>query len=285
MPLSRATLLVLAGPAPALLIALSPWPADLALPARYALAITAWMSLWWVTDAVPMAITALVPTLAFPLLGVLPEAETARAYAHPMVFLFFGGFLVARAMEVVRLHERLALWTVMRLGGSPSRVLLGFMLATAVLSAWMSNTATCVMMMPLALGTAAYLGRDAAGRSAAVPLLLGVAYAASIGGLTTILGTPTNGILASIVWERYGQTLGFAEWLPYGLPVSVTLVGLTYVYLARVSGLNDRRGTDTLALVREAYGRLGAPSPEERRVAVVFGSMALAWSTRPLYAE
>ena len=170
---------LLAGPLLALLVGLSPWPADLAEPARYALAVTVWMSVWWVTDAVPMAITALIPTLAFPLLGILPERETAAAYAHPMVFLFLGGFLVARAMEVVRLHERIALWIVLRLGGSPTRVLLGFMVATAILSAWMSNTATSVMMMPLALGTAVYLGRDEAGRSAAVPLLLGVAYAAS----------------------------------------------------------------------------------------------------------
>ena len=275
--------LLLAGPLLALLIVLSPWPADLPTLGRYALGITVWMSVWWVTDVVPMGVTALVPTLMFPLLGILNEKETALAYAHPMVFLFLGGFLVARAMEVVRLHERLALWVVLRLGGSPVRVLLGFMLATAVLSAWMSNTATCVMMMPLALGTAAYLGQDQQGRSAAVPLLLGVAYAASIGGLTTILGTPTNGILASLVAERYDRVLGFAEWLPYGLPVAVLLVMITYFYLARVSGLAAQDGESTLVLVQAAYARLGAPSAEERRVAVVFASMALAWTTRPLY--
>lgn len=277
--------LLLAGPlAPALSYALG-WPADMDATARLALGVTVWMGLWWVTDVVPMAITALVPTLAFPLLGILDARATAEAYAHPMVFLFLGGFLVARAMEVVRLHERIALWVVLWLGGSPTRVLLGFMVATAVLSAWMSNTATCVMMMPLALGTASFLGRTADGHSAALPLLLGVAYAASIGGLTTILGTPTNGILASIALDRYGLELGFAEWLQYGGPVAVLLLLITYAYLTRVSGLSGRDAGETLGIVRERYGQLGDMTADERKVAVVFGAMALTWSTRALYDD
>ncbi len=150
---------LVAGPLVTLLLYLGGWPADMGVEARLALGITFWMSLWWVTDAVPMGVTALVPTLAFPLLGILSANDTAEAYAHPMVFLFLGGFLVARAMEVVRLHERIALWVVLKLGGSPARVLLGFMVATAVLSAWMSNTATAVMMIPLALGHGQLPGR------------------------------------------------------------------------------------------------------------------------------
>ncbi len=276
-------LALVSGPLVTLLLYLGGWPADMSVEARLALGITFWMSLWWVTDAVPMGVTALVPTLAFPLLGILGANETAEAYAHPMVFLFLGGFLVARAMEVVRLHERIALWVVLRLGGSPARVLLGFMAATAVLSAWMSNTATAVMMIPLALGTASYLGVDDEGRSAALPLLLGVAYAASIGGLTTILGTPTNGIMASIALDRYGYNLGFAEWLKYGGPVAVVLVACTYLYLSRVSGLHRRDGAETLGMVQRAYAGLGRMSADERKVAIVFGAMALAWSTRPLY--
>ncbi len=251
--------------------------------ARYTLGVTVWAALWWVSDAVPMGITALLPTLTFPLLGVLPEGETAEAYAHPMVFLFLGGFLVARAMEVVRLHERIALWTVIQLGGSPVRVLMGFMAATGLLSAWMSNTATCVMMAPLAMSTAMYLGSDARGRPAAPPLLLGVAYASSIGGMTTILGTPTNGLLATMASERYGITIGFAEWLPYGMPVAVILLVLTYAYLAWASGLRARNGEDTLQQVTAAYARLGPASKEERLVAMVFVLMALAWSTRPFF--
>ena len=280
----RVNRLALVGP-PLLFLAigLAGLPADLSFEARWTLATTAWMALWWVSDAVPMGVTALVPTLVFPLLGILDARETARAYAHPMVFLFLGGFILARAMEVVRLHERIALWIVIRLGGSPARALLGFMVATAALSAWISNTAACVMMIPLVMGTAVYLGADDEGRPASLPLLLGVAYAASIGGLTTILGTPTNGILAGIALERYGRTIGFAEWLAVGLPVAAVLLAVTYVYLARVSGLWRRASGDTLRQVRAAYARLGPASPEERRVAVVFAAMALLWSTRLLY--
>ena len=285
MSRTLSTALLLAGPAVTLLLWLTGLPADMPAAARLALGVTIWMGLWWVTDVVPMAITALVPTLAFPLLGILGARETADAYAHPMVFLFLGGFLVARAMEVVNLHERIALWVVLRLGGSPARVLLGFMVATAVLSAWMSNTATCVMMMPLALGTASFLGRTKDGHSASLPLLLGVAYAASIGGLTTILGTPTNGILASIALDRYGIELGFAEWLAYGGPVAVLLVAVTYVYLAWVSGLGGRGAGDTLGVVQRRYGELGAVTPDERKVGIVFAGMALAWSTRALYDD
>ena len=274
---------LLAPPAAFLAVGLSGWPADMDPAARWTLATTIWMAVWWVTDAVPMGVTALIPTLVFPLLGILDAGDTARSYAHPMVFLFLGGFILARAMEVVRLHERIALWIVIRLGGSPARALLGFMVATAFLSAWISNTAACVMMIPLVMGTAVYLGADEQGRPASLPLLLGVAYAASIGGLTTILGTPTNGILASQVAERYGRSLGFAEWLAVGLPVAVALLAVTYVYLARVSGLWHRRAGDTLQQVRAAYARLGPASAPERRVAVVFAAMALLWSTRLLY--
>ena len=280
-----ATALLLAGPLVTLLLWLLGLPADMPPTARLALGVTIWMGLWWVTDVVPMGVTALVPTLAFPLLGILGARETADAYAHPMVFLFLGGFLIARAMEVVRLHERIALWVVLKLGGSPTRVLLGFMVATAILSAWMSNTATCVMMVPLALGTATFLGRTTDGHSAALPLLLGVAYAASIGGLTTILGTPTNGILASIALDRYGTELGFAEWLMYGGPVAVALVAVTYLYLARVSGLSGRDAGETLGVVQGRFRALGPMSRDERTVAIVFGAVALAWSTRALYDE
>ena len=281
---SPTQLLALAGgPLAFALIALGGWPAELSDPARYTLAATAWMALWWVSDAVPMAMTALLPIVLFPLCGILDARTTARAYAHPMLFLFLGGFIVARAMEVVDLHRRLALGIVLRLGGSPARVLLGFIVATAALSAWISNTATTVMMAPLAVATAAYLGLDARGRPASLPLLLGVAYAASIGGLATLIGTPTNGIFASVASERYGVTYGFAEWLLIGVPVVLVLLGVLYVYLARASGLHRRRSTDAVQQVRAAFARLGAVRPAERRVAVVFGAMAAAWSTRRLY--
>ena len=264
---------------------LLPLPADLAPAARATLAITAWMATWWVSDAVPMAVTALLPTLLFPLCGVLDARATAKAYAHPMLFLFLGGFLVAKAMETVDLHRRIALGIVLRLGGSPARVLLGFIVATAALSAWISNTATTVLMAPLAVATASYLGLDERGRPASLPLLLGVAYAASIGGLATVIGTPTNGIYASVLSERYGTEVGFAEWLRVGAPVVAVLLVALYVYLSRVSGLHFRKTGDALQQVRRAYGRLGRISGEERRVLVVFVAMALAWSLRPLYED
>ena len=274
-----------AGPILFVLLSLSSYPTDLADPARYTLALTLWMALWWITDAVPMAVTALLPTLLFPICGVLGATDTAKAYAHPMLFLFLGGFLVAKAMEVVNLHKRIALGIVLRLGGSPSRVLLGFIVATAVLSAWISNTATTVMMAPLAIATAAYLGQDEQGRPASLPLLLGVAYAASIGGLATLIGTPTNGIFASVASERYGVTFGFAEWLQLGVPVVVVLLSVLYFYLSRVSGLHRRSQGDGLQQVRFAYTQLGTLGSGERRVLVTFITMALAWSFRPLLSN
>jgi len=230
-----------------------------------------------------MAVTALLPTLLFPLLGVLDARDTAKAYAHPMLFLFLGGFIVAKAMEVVNLHKRIALGIVIRLGGSPTRVLLGFIIATAVLSAWISNTATTVLMAPLAVATAAYLGLDEKGRPASLPLLLGIAYAASIGGLATLIGTPTNGIFASVVSERYGIEFGFAEWLRIGLPVVVLLLAVLYFYLSRVSGLYRRQATDALQQVQFAFSQLGSMQRGERAVLIVFVAMAFAWSFRPLY--
>ncbi len=274
---------LVAGPLLALLLGLANWPLDLTEPARYTLAITLWMALWWVSDAVPMAITALLPTLLFPVLGIMTANDTAKAYAHPMLFVFLGGFLVAKAMEVVDLHKRIALSIVLRLGGSPSRVLLGFIVATAALSAWISNTATTVLMAPLAMATAVYLGEDEQGRPASLPLLLGIAYAASIGGLTTLIGTPTNGIFASVVSERYSISFGFAEWLRVGFPLVVLLLATLYFYLSRVSGLHLRKTGDSLQQVRHAYAKLGTMSSGERRVAVVFVAMALTWSFRPLF--
>lgn len=271
------------GPVFFLLIASLPWPIDMATPARYTLALTAWMAVWWVSDAVPMAITALLPTLLFPMLGIMDAKATAKAYAHPMLFLFLGGFLVAKAMEVVNLHKRIALGIVMKLGGSPSRVLLGFIVATAALSAWISNTATTVMMAPLAMATAAYLGQDEQGRPASVPLLLGIAYAASLGGLSTLIGTPTNGIFASVVSERYEVTFGFAEWLKIGFPVVVFMLGALYFYLSRISGLHLRKTGESLQQVRHAFSQLGEMTAAEKWVLLVFVLMALAWSFRPLY--
>lgn len=279
------SIFVLLGPALAILISLSAWPADMELSARLMFGVTIWMAVWWVSDAVPMAVTALLPTLLFPLLGILNANDTARAYAHPMLFLFLGGFLLAKAMEVVNLHKRLALSIVLSLGGSPTRVLLGFIIATASLSAWISNTATAVMMVPLAIATAAYLGIDDQGRRASVPLLLGVAYAASIGGLATLIGTPTNGIFAAQISERYQLSYSFAEWLGIGLPVTLLLLAALYFYLSRSTGLHLRAAGDGLSQVRFAHTQLGPIRPEERRVAVVFMGMALAWSLSPLYAD
>lgn len=287
MPSSSSTktswLPLVAGPLIFAIIALVSWPADMDSSARYTLAITAWMAIWWVSDAVPMAVTALLPTLLFPLLGIMSGKATAKAYAHPMLFLFLGGFLVAKAMEVVNLHKRIALGIVLRLGGSPSRVLLGFIIATAALSAWISNTATTVMMAPLAMATAAYLGQDEKGRPASIPLLLGIAYAASLGGLATLIGTPTNGIFSSVVSDRYNITFGFAEWLKIGLPVVIVMLGALYFYLSRVSGLYLRKTGDGLQQVRFAYTQLGKMNATEKRVLVVFIGMAIAWSFRPVY--
>ncbi len=268
-----------------LVIALPP-PDGLALAPWRVAAIAILMATWWLTEAVPISVTALLPLLLFPTFGVAPIAEVAAPYADPLVFLFLGGFLIALAIERWNLHRRIALTVLSSVGAREDLQIGGFMLATAAISMWVSNTATAVMMLPVALsivprGPDGVL--DPGKERFAVALLLGVAYGASIGGIATLIGTPPNALLAAFMNQNYGIEIGQLRWMLLGVPVSVVMLLLTWLLLTRVLLPVQRAELPgARAEIRRQLAQMGAASRAEKRVAVVFGLTALAWITRPL---
>jgi sodium-dependent dicarboxylate transporter 2/3/5 len=310
------------GPALGLGAALSPAQWGLPEPAWRLAGLTAWMVVWWLSEAVPIAATALLPIGAAPLLGVAPEREIAAAYAHPLVFLFLGGFILAAALGQSGLHRRVALGVLRFTGAGAAGIVGGFMAATALISMWISNTATAMLMYTIAVALLAALERgdepaaaapaalaataappaataapappSATARPAATPprerfalaLLLGVAYSATIGGVATLVGTPTNALLASFVDSSLGYALSFRRWLAIGLPFTLVMLPLTWLWLTRpgfrLAGVRLAGAAEHLAAER---ARLGRFSPEERFVAAVFAATAVIWVLRePLAA-
>jgi solute carrier family 13 (sodium-dependent dicarboxylate transporter), member 2/3/5 len=277
------------GPSVALVLLLLPAPEGLSTAAWRTAAVGLLMAIWWVTEALPIAATALVPLVLFAPLAILPMGDAAAPYANPIIFLFLGGFVLARAMERWALHRRMALAVVRVMGVSPPRVILGFMVATAFLSMWVSNTATAVMMLPIGLSVVGLVqpGEGNRGRPVesnfALALMLGIAYAASIGGLGTLIGTPPNALLAGFMSESYGIEIGFARWMGVGLPlVALTLpaswlVLTRLVYPVRIQEIPGGRET-----IHNEYRALGRISAAEKTVAAVFLATAALWISRPL---
>jgi len=226
---------VIAGPATAALIWLLPAPAAMPAPAHAVAGLAAWMALWWLTAILPLPVTALLPLALLPLITRTGVEPTAHAYADPIVFLFMGGFFLAAATERWQLHRRLALAVIGAVGTDPPRLVLALMLATAFVSMWISNTATAVMMLPLASAVLELARREAPAESAHLgrALVLGVAYAASIGGVATLIGTPPTAIFAAAAGKVLGRPVGFAEWLAIGLPVATVLLLFCWVLLVR----------------------------------------------------
>ncbi len=281
------------------------------------------MAAWWITEVLPIPITALLPLVLLPLLGTATMTEAAAPFANPIIFLFMGGFMIAQAMQRWNLHRRLALGIILRTGTEPRRLVAGFMLATAFLSMWVSNTAVAVMMLPIGLSVIGVVrgerteGRPEGGVSGAadpdtpgaltadtareaeasagapvrdafaVALLLGIAYAASIGGVATLIGTPPNALLAGYMSSEFGMDIGFGAWMLVGLPVTLILLPTTWVLLTRVlfpvaGGGDDLAAQASSDSLRSLRNELGAISAPERRVAWVFGLTAVAWIARPL---
>jgi sodium-dependent dicarboxylate transporter 2/3/5 len=283
---------LVAGPAAAS-IALLPWP-ELAPAARWTLAIAAWMAAWWVLEAVPISATALLPLAAFPLTGVLTAGTVSEAYGNEVIFLFLGGMLLAQSMERSGLHRRIAL-TVIRATGSSGRALvLGFLFATALVSMWVSNTATTVMVLPVALATlGTVLGpssREASNpgphphRAAfAAALMLAIAYGANIGGMGTLVGTAPNVVFAGMVSRLFPEAppVDFFRWLQFGVPLVVLFVPLAGLLLTRVVLRWDEGalGLDASSVTREIES-LGPMHPSERRTMIVFLTAAFLWIFR-----
>ncbi|MHC4099740.1 MAG: SLC13 family permease [Planctomycetota bacterium] len=259
---------------------------------RVTLAVMAWMAVWWLTEAIDISATALLPIPLLPLLGAASVGEATAPYAHPLIFLFLGGFLVALSMQRWGLDRRIALITLRLVGDRPTNMVAGFMLATAVLSMFVSNTATTAMMLPIALSVIVLLGRgtgesDAPGSSNfALCMMLGIAYAASIGGIGTKIGTPPNGFVLGFVEDNYGHEIDFATWLTVGLPLVVVFLPITWLLLTRfVYPVPPARIEGARALVHGAYEGLGAVKPGEWVTLIVFAATALAWITRPILAR
>ena len=266
----------------------------LALPAPEGMSLQAWratamgllMATWWVTEAIPIPITALLPLVLLPTLGVLPIGDAAAPYANPVIFLFMGGFMIAIALEQCGLHRRIAL-TIMRLVGSrPSNLIAGFMASTAFLSMWVSNTATVVMMLPMALSVIDLLEQDAGERrdpNFAVALLLGLAYAANIGGMGTLIGTPPNALLAGFMAESYQVQIGFARWMLLGVPLVVISLPICWLLLTRVlHPVGIARIAGGADIIRREKVALGPLSRAEMIVGTITGLTAAAWIFRPM---
>ncbi|MEL6301482.1 MAG: SLC13 family permease [Pseudomonadota bacterium] len=251
-------------------------------PAWVALALLVLMATWWVTEAIPIAVTALLPMIVLPLTGTLSIADAAAPYMHPIVVLLMGGFMFAKALERWRLHERIALNIVYRSSGSPSQLVGSFMLAAALLSMWISNTATCIMMVPIAMSVASAAQADnERPEHFRTALLLGIAYGCSIGGLGTPIGTPTNLIVIGYLSAESDLDISFGQWLAFGLPVVALLLPAAWWVLTRwVFALPQTANTAARGAVEDALQRLGPMQSSERRVVVVFVVIAALWIFR-----
>ncbi len=283
--LTRHRLIGLAGgPALAAVMLLMPPPGGLSQQGWWVAAVGVLMAVWWMTEALPLAATALLPLVMFPLLGLRDIGQVAPSYAHPLIFLFLGGFLLARAMQVWALDRRLALAVLRRSGTDPRAVIAGVMGVTAFLSMWVSNTATAMVMLPIGQSIIAAAGRPGNGgnRDFAPALMLGIAYAATIGGMGTLIGTPPNALFAAFMQEFYGIEIGFARWLLVGVPLLIVLLPLAWLVLTRLAFHLPGALAAGVAAELPAPGR---PSRGEWMVAGLMVLAALGWIFRPLLAH
>jgi solute carrier family 13 (sodium-dependent dicarboxylate transporter), member 2/3/5 len=287
-PVMMRRLGLILGAAVFLIIMLLPEPAGLGREGKIALASAALLALWWMTEALPIPVTSLLPLLLFPLFGVLDMQSAAAPYSDQLVFLFLGGFILALGVERSGLHRRIALHVIRRVGTGQARLVLGFMLATAGLSMWISNTATVMLMLPIAMAVLTRTGgqSEAGMRGFPTALLLGIAYAASIGGTATLIGTPPNIVLAGVMRKLYpsGPEISFVQWMMFGVPLAAVFLPLVWVLLVRVLPSTRVRiiGSSQRAhiSVQQELAALGPMQPVERKVLLLFLLTALGWVFR-----
>jgi solute carrier family 13 (sodium-dependent dicarboxylate transporter), member 2/3/5 len=274
----------IAGPLAFILITLLVGPDFISPNAGKVLAVGAWMIIWWITEAAPVPVTALLPLIVFPFLGIMKMSEAAAPYANPIIFLFMGGFMIALALEKHRLHERIALNLVRITGTSGNGIILGFTIATGFISMWISNTATAMMMLPIAVSVINLLRRSNSEtltigeRNFGVALMLVIAYAANIGGVATIIGTPPNVVFVGLLDQFTNEKISFGKWMLVGLPLSISIMGLGYVALTRFlfpNKLQQISGAD--ALIKNKLTDLGPMRTEEKLVLIIFTLTSLSW--------
>lgn len=263
-----------------------PISSELSTFAHATLAIGTLMAIWWITEAIPISATALIPVILFPIFGVGTVAQTTSPYANPVIFLFLGGFILATALERCGLHKRIALSIVSGVGVSPHRLMLGFLLASALLSLWISNTATALMMLPIALSVGAIGSTFNSNTRSMSALLLAVAYGSSIGGLGTLIGTPPNAIMAGYLKQSHDINMGFGEWMYIGVPLVLVCLPVTYFILKWTMGLiKGANEHDVAAEIRVQRSSLGRWSFAEISMLIVFVLTAFSWMFQPLLSK
>ena len=256
--------------------------------AKAMLGLTSWMAIWWISEAMPIAATSFLPLIFMPLLGLLDIESVSANYMHPTVLLYMGGFLLATGIEKWNLHRRIALNIINLLGTNLRMIVLGFILATGFLSMWISNSATALMMLPIGLAVVNQFkvqlgpGQESLANNLGKNIMLGIAYAASIGGMATLIGTPTNSILVAVVKELYNYSIGFNDWMAFGLPLVLILLFVCWFFL--VSSANPLpvkfNLKESQSIISDQLKSLGKTSYEEKTVLVVFFLVCLAWISR-----
>jgi sodium-dependent dicarboxylate transporter 2/3/5 len=250
------------------------------------------MATWWATEAVPIAVTALLPIACFPMLNIVNMVDAAAPYANKVIYLFLGGFVVAFAMQRWNLHRRIALNVLQHVGGSGRLLVGGFLFSSALISMWVMNTSTTMMLTPVAISVIGVIHTsirelDERGREDfQYALLLAVAYGATIGGMTTLVGTLPNAMLAAFMLESYGTTINFANWMMVGVPLAIVILPLIWIVLTRwvfdVSFKTSGEGRAELRRLREELGDIRTP---EIRIAIVAAVMIVAWVGRPIWIQ
>lgn len=277
------------GPAVFLVMLIIPAPEGLAPEAWTVAGVALFMAIWWVTEAIPIPATALLPIILFPVLDVSPVADATTPFANPLIYLFMGGFIIALAMEKTKLHRRLALNVVNVIGTKPLAIIIGFMIAAAFLSMWVSNTATAMMMLPIALSIIALVENEEAMKSGnfdtnfSLVMLLCLAYACNVGGIGTLIGTPPNALMAGYMLDNYDVEIGFGQWMLVGLPMVIVSLPLVFLMLTKVVypvKLKEIPGGDQI--IRKELDEAGNMTRGEKMVGTVFVMTATLWITRPL---
>lgn len=266
-------------------------PEGMPEPAYDVLCATIWIALWWVTEAVPIAVTALLPIILFPLTGALDLSTTTASYGHKYIFLYMGGFILAIAIEKWNLHKRMALYIIKLIGTNVTKIILGFMVATAFLSMWISNTATSVMMLPIGMSIVSQLKDNPStkideNKLFGKALMLSIAYSASIGGIATLIGTPPNLVFAGYIHEIYNIDITFFQWLKFGLPISIFLLLVSWIYITRFAfNFKQKEFPGGKQEIQRLITELGPMKYEEKIVMSVFIITAICWISRSFILE
>ncbi len=274
---------------PLLFIILLKFPVSLiSIKGDMVIAVALWMVVWWITETVSISVTALLPLILFPVLDIMPMEDVGANYGSPIVFLFFGGFVMALALEKVNLHRRIALNIIRLTGTTPNKVVLGFMIATATLSMWISNTASTVVMLPIAMSVIGLLIDDRDGytkndKNFALSVMLGIAFSANAGGIATVIGTPPNSVMIGLLENEYHIEISFLKWMIIGVPFSAVMLAISYFVLVKWMFPNkELKFTASKEVIQNELAKLGPMGGKEKMVLVIFGITVSLWIFRTL---